>query len=53
VRGLENYAQLFEILEHGTGVIKVFCDVASEAGLADEVKTPVSAMEVVGLVGEL
>ncbi len=29
VRGLEHYAQLFETLEHGTGVIKVFCEVSA------------------------
>jgi len=28
VKGLENYRQLFEYLEHGQGVIKVFCQVA-------------------------
>ena len=28
VKGLENYTQLFEYLEHGQGVIKVFCEVA-------------------------
>ncbi len=28
VKGLENYRQLFEYLEHGTGVIKVFCEVS-------------------------
>ncbi len=28
VQGLENYMQLFEYLEHGQGVIKVYCEVA-------------------------
>src|SRR5207248_6155298 len=28
VKGLENYRQLFEYLEHGQGVIKAFCQVA-------------------------
>ncbi len=30
VKGLENYRQLFEYLEHGQGVIKVFCEVAQD-----------------------
>ena len=30
VKGLENYRQLFEYLEHGQGVIKVFCEVAND-----------------------
>ena len=30
VKGLENYMQLFEYLEHGQGVIKVFCEVAQD-----------------------
>src|SRR3989449_4387854 len=30
VKGLENYMQLFEYLEHGQGVIKVFCEVAED-----------------------
>jgi len=29
VRGLENFAQLFETLERGKGVIKVFCEVSA------------------------
>jgi hypothetical protein len=28
VKGLENYRQLFDYLEHGEGVIKAFCQVA-------------------------
>ena len=30
VKELENYRQLFEYLEHGQGVIKVFCEVAQD-----------------------
>ena len=30
VMGLENYRQLFDYLEHGQGVIKVFCQVAQD-----------------------
>ncbi len=30
VKGLENYRQLFDYLEHGEGVIKVFCEVAQD-----------------------
>jgi len=30
VKGLENYRQLFEYLERGQGVIKVFCEVAQD-----------------------
>jgi threonine dehydrogenase-like Zn-dependent dehydrogenase len=48
VRGLENYAELFEILEHGSGVIKVFCDVAAEAETGEPVMTPAGAMAAVG-----
>jgi threonine dehydrogenase-like Zn-dependent dehydrogenase len=48
VRGLDNYAELFEILEHGTGVIKVFCEVAAEAGVPDRATTPAGAMAGIG-----
>ena len=30
VKGLENYRQLFDYLEHGEAVIKVFCEVAQD-----------------------
>jgi len=32
VNGLENYAEMFELLTNGKDTIKVYCEVASEAG---------------------
>jgi threonine dehydrogenase-like Zn-dependent dehydrogenase len=34
VKGLENYAQIFELLTNGKDTIKVYCQVATEAGAA-------------------
>ena len=34
VKGLENFEELFEKLTNGKGVIKVYCQVATEAGAA-------------------
>ena len=48
VRGLESFGEIFEILEPGTGVIKVFCEVADEAAVPERVMTRAGATEVVG-----
>jgi glucose 1-dehydrogenase len=45
VKGLESFAQLFETLEHGKGVIKCYCEVAVEAEAA--VNTPAWGMAAV------
>jgi threonine dehydrogenase-like Zn-dependent dehydrogenase len=34
VKGLENYAEIFELLTNGKDTIKVYCQVATEAGAA-------------------
>ena len=34
VNGLDNYAELFELLTNGKDVIKAYCQVATEAGAA-------------------
>jgi hypothetical protein len=47
VRGLENFGELFEILGRGTGVIKVFCEVAEDADQGERAATPAAAMEAV------
>jgi threonine dehydrogenase-like Zn-dependent dehydrogenase len=40
VRGLENYRELFDVLERGTGVIKVFCAVTEDAVVPEPVTAP-------------
>ena len=36
VRGLENYRELFDHLQHPNGAIKIFCEVAESAGTAPD-----------------